>query len=104
MAQGDDVASLGHGHPQHDHWLTLVMHLHTGGVDGAAANGGDIPQAQLLTRGSSDGHQAEIVNCSELSGNTDLHHLEVGVDRTRPLHRVLLAQLRQHAIQIQAEL
>ncbi len=46
LAQGDDVAALGHGDAQRDHVLALVANLGGGGVFIATTDGGDVAQLE----------------------------------------------------------
>ena len=67
-------------------------------------NRGDIAQLDLLARRATDGHGLELLNRLELTLNTNLHHVQRRLHGARTFHRVLLAQLRQHRVQVQAQL
>ena len=104
LAQGDDVAPLGHGDSQANHLLALEVHLHTRRVDNAPFDLGDISQTQLLARTGANRHGAQRLHRFELPRHPHLHHIQGRLNRARALNRVLLAQLRQHLVHVQAEL
>ena len=112
LAQRNDVAAFGHGHAQRDHFAPLVMHLDDRRVAVAALDVGNIGQPQLAARGRATGaiaratnrHGAQLLDGLELARHPHLHHIERGLHRPGRLNGVLLAELRQHLIQVQPEL
>ena len=84
--------------------LALKAHLDGRWVHIAALNLGDIAQLDLLPRSAANGHGLKLFNRLELTLNTDLHHVQRGLHGAGTFHRVLLPELRQHRIQVQAEL
>ncbi len=85
-----------------------MAHLHRGRVHIAAADAGNVAQPQLVGRcvatGTADGHGAQVVQRVELASHPHLHHVQRGLHRASAFHRVLLAQLRQHLVEVQPEL
>ena len=104
FAQGNDVATFGHRNTQRHHLLALKADLHQGWVHIAALNLGDIAQLDLLAGGASDRHGLQLLNRLELPLNTDLHHVQRRLHGASTFHRVLLPELRQHRVQVQAQL
>ncbi len=104
FAQADDVAALGHRHAERDDFPALVAHLDGGRVDVATADLGDIAQPQLCAGGAPDRHRAQFLDGAELSGHADLHLVLRGLDGARALDGVLLAELVQDLVHVQAEL
>ncbi|MNU93772.1 hypothetical protein D3C71_837210 [compost metagenome] len=104
LAQRNDVAALGHGDAQRNHFLPLVTHLHGGRVHIAALDLGDIAQAQLCARRATDRHGAQVFNGVELTLHPHLHLVLRGLNSSGALHGVLLAQLGQHLVHVQAQL
>ena len=104
LAHRDDVAALGHGDAQAQHLLPLEMHLHAGRVDGSTPNLGNVTQVKLVTRATPDGHGAKLLHRLELPRHADLHHIQRRLHGARALYRVLLPQLGQDLVHVQAEL
>jgi hypothetical protein len=58
----------------------------------------------MRPRGTADRHGAQVLDGPELPGHTHLHLVLRRLHHARALHRVLLAQLRQHLVHVQAQL
>ena len=64
----------------------------------------DKVRQQLLARGPANRHGLQLRDGFKLTRHADLNHIRGSLQRTRAFHRVLLTQLRQHGIQVQAQL
>ena len=112
LAQRDDVATLGHGDPQRNHFLALVVHLHSRRINIAAPDDGNVAQQQLAARGAGAGavasaayrHGAQLLQRFKLPRHTHQHHIQWRLHRACRFDRILLAQLRQHLVQVQSQL
>ena len=109
LAQRDDVAALGHRHPQRDHRLALVTHFHRRRVDHTAPHLGNIRQLQCAAGasglvGGADREALELVHRVEGTRHPHLQVLAAGVHHTGALHGVLRSQLGQHLVHVQAQL
>ena len=49
LAEGNDVATLGHGHAQGDHFLALVTHFGDGGVFVATSDRRNVAQLEVAS-------------------------------------------------------
>ncbi len=94
LAQRNDVAALGHGDAQRNHFLALVVHLDGRRVDVAAMDFGNVAQLELVARGAADRHVAQLVDAGELARHAHLHHVERRLDRAGAFHRILRTELR----------
>ena len=104
LAQGNDVAALGHRDTQRNHLTPLVAHLHGGRVYVATLDLCNIAQAELRTRRAANRHGPQVFNGVELAAHTHLHLVQRGLHCPGRFHGVLLAQLRQHLVEIQPQL
>ena len=104
FAHGNDVAALAHGNAQAQHLLALEMHLHAGRVNRPALDLGNVAQMQLVARSAANRHGAQLLHRLKLPSHAHLHHVQRGLHRACALNGVLLAQLRQHLVHVQAEL
>ena len=103
VAQADDVATLAHRHPQRDHLAALVPDLDLGWVHITTPDIGDVTQLEAGAVGA-DGKVLELLDGVELAGHTHLHKVGRGVDLPGRLNRILLGDLGQHGVEIQAQL
>ena len=81
-----------------------MAHLHSRRVHIPTLDGGDVAQAQLVARAAPDRHGFQLLDRVELACHTHLHHVQRRLHGTGTLHGVLLAQLGQHGIHVQAQL
>jgi hypothetical protein len=67
---------------------------------GAAVDGGDVSQSNVLTRRTPYAKFFQLGNGFELTGHPDLHHIVGGLQIPGAFNCVLLTQLRENRIQI----
>ena len=104
LAQGNDVSALHHRNPQRNDFFALVVHLHTRWVGVAALDLRNIPQAQLVARDAPNRHGTQVFHGIELASNPNLHDVGWRVNGACRFHRILLAELGQHLVHVQAQL
>ena len=104
LAQGNDVAPLGHGHAQRNHLLPLVAHLDLRRVDVVALDGGNVAQFELRTIGRANRHQCQLLWRGKLPAHAHLHRIQRCLQNTSTLHGVLLPQLSQYLAEIKTQL
>ena len=109
LAQLDDVPAPGHRHAHGHHLPALVAHEHLRGIDHAAPHLGDLPELDEAGRTggrvhAADGHAAQLLDGAEGAGHAHLQVLRAGVEHARAFHGVLRGELREHLVQVQAEL
>jgi len=104
LAQRNDVAPLGHRNANRNHLLAVVPHLDGGRVHIAAPHLGNVGQAQLPARCGANRHGAQVFNGVELPLHAHLQLVGRRLHHAGTLHRVLLAELRQHLVHVEAEL
>ena len=80
------------------------MHLDTRRVNSPALDLGNIAQVQLVARGAANRHGAQLLHRFKLPSHAHLHHVQRGLHRACALNGVLLAELRQHLVHVQAKL
>ena len=66
LAQGDDVAALGHRHTQRNHFVPVVAHLDLRRIDQAALDLRDVAQTQLVARSTTNRHGTQLLDVVEL--------------------------------------
>ena len=76
LAQGDDVAALGHRHAQRNHFVAIVAHLHLRRLHIAAPHLGDVLQAQLPPRRAANGHVAQRLHRAESAAHAHGRHFQ----------------------------
>jgi hypothetical protein len=81
-----------------------VAHLDLNRLHIAAPDVGNVVQAQLVARAATDRHGLELVNALKLPTHAHLQHVQRRLHRARAFDRVLLAQLGQHLVHVQAQL
>ena len=104
MAQRNDVAALGHRHAECNHLFALVVHFHGRRIHIAFADRGNVFEAELVAARAANRHVCQLLHCIELATHPHLHDVQGGLHRTCRLHRVLLAELGQHLVEVQAQL
>ena len=81
-----------------------MAHFDHGRFDIATPNLRHITQLHMLARAPANGHVAQLFDGFELTSDTDLHHVQRGLQQPRAFDRVLLPDLRHHCIHVQTPL
>ena len=104
FAQCDDVAAFAHADAQSDDFFALVVHFHHRRIGVAAFDLGKVTQTDLAARAATYRHGAQFFNRFKLPGHPHLHNVQRRLYCAGRFHRVLLANLRQHLVEVQAKL
>ena len=81
-----------------------MAHLGLRRVDITTCDGCNVAQAQLAIGCATDGQRTQLLLGLQLPAHAQLHHVLRGLQGACGFHRVLLPQLRQHLVQVQAQL
>ena len=76
FAERDDVATLGHGHAQRNHFLALVAHFDNWRVDVATLDVSNVAEPQLVAGTAPNRHRLELLKRFKLPAHTHLQHIQ----------------------------